>query len=366
MSKYKWGILGTGFIANEFAKALNLIPEAVTHSVYSRTFERAKGFADHYGFRKNCRDIDTFLHDSDLDVVYISTPNHLHCQQAIHCMQAGKHVLVEKPIALNVAQVKQIIEAAKENRRFCMEAMWSRFIPVYKEVKKLLSEEKIGDISFLGAEFGHPIAYNPSRFRFSLKKGGGSLLDLGVYPISLALMLMGKPAYVEGECCKAESGVDTLNRITMHFDNGAIADLRSTFNCQLNNGLWIGGHTDSIEVLPPISHPDKYRILQSEPYDAAQKYTYGLSDKIHQMPVISLMAQKVREKFVVPIKKQLQTRRLSYSGNGYQFEAMEVMNVLQRGELESAVMSLQDSLDVLEITDKLRRDWNIFYPGIDS
>ncbi|HKK44717.1 MAG TPA: Gfo/Idh/MocA family oxidoreductase [Balneolaceae bacterium] len=205
MNNYRWGILGTGIIAHEFAKGLRFLSNAELYSVYNRTFEKAEDFSVKYGFRHTVKEFDSFLKDPKLDIVYIATPNHLHCEHAIRCMEAGKHVLIEKPMALNVSQAEQIIQVSRKNKRFCMEAMWSRFIPVYLKVKALLRQKAIGDAVFLNATFGHPIPYNQDRFRYSLEKGGGSLLDLGVYPISLALMLLGNPERVFGECRKAES-----------------------------------------------------------------------------------------------------------------------------------------------------------------
>lgn len=327
MKEYRWGILGTGAIAHKFARGLKEIPEAVPYSVHSRTFDKALAFAESYNFKTTCKNLAPFLDDPDLDIVYIATPNHLHCEQAIRCMEAGKHVLVEKPIVLNVGQMNRIEKAAARTGRFCMEAMWMRFIPVYQQVQKILRAGELGQIKLFSAEFGEPIAYNPERFRFSLEKGGGSLMDLGVYPVSLALMLLGKPERVEGICRKAESGVDTLERFSFYYANGTIADLRSTFDCQLSNSVWIGGDKAAIEIPGPIYRPDRFNLRS---------------------------------------RNATEETRVPYEGNGYQYEALEVMEVLERGDKESSIMSLEDSRDVLEITDRLRRKWGVEFPGIDN
>lgn len=362
MNKYRWGILGTGIIAHEFAKGLRMLSNAELYSVYNRTFEKGKHFSAMYGFQETAKDLESFLKDPKLDVVYIATPNHLHCEQALRCLEASKHVLIEKPMALNVGEAKKIIDSARENNRFCMEAMWSRFMPVYLKVKELLQQKAIGDIVFCNAQFGHPMPYNPDRFRYSLSQGGGSLLDLGVYPISIVLMLLGIPERVTGECRKAESGVDTLNRITFHYQNGAMANLESTFDCQLSNGIWIGGSEGAIEIPAPISHPDQYRFSEESLYDVDEQPKLSLRDKVQQMPVVSNLISSFRDSIAKPLQRKIQTHTMRFRGNGYQFEAQEVMEMLDQGKLESQIMSLQDSVEVLKITDQLRSDWGIIFP----
>lgn len=366
MSMYHWGILGTGAIAHKFVQDLKNIPKANLHSVHSRTFDKAKKFAKKYGFNVNHEDLSSFLDDPELDIVYIATPNHLHCEQTIRCLDAGKHVLVEKPMALNVREARRIARAAEDSQCFCMEAMWSRFMPVYREVKNLLKEDVIGDVKLYSAELGHPMEYHPGRFRFDPAKGGGSLMDVGVYPISLTLMLLGQPERVEGVCRKGESGVDTTERISFYYGNGAIADIRSSFDCRLSNGVWIAGDKGAIEIPGPIYRPDRYYLEKYSPSPKEEGGSFGIRSTLRKVPVLSKAAKTVQEGIIKPFKRSRKKNKLPYEGNGYEHEAIEVMNAIYRGERESRIMSLEDSTAVVEITDQLRRDWDLVFPGIDN
>lgn len=365
MSEYRWGFLGTGTIAHKFVTALKTVPGAILHSVYSRTHDNARKFAKKYGFVKSYTSYEAFLNDPDLNIVYIATPHHFHCKQAIQSMENGKHVLVEKPLALNVKEMQRIEEVAHKTRRFCMEAMWSRFIPVYQEVKNLLRQNTLGELKFFSADFGDAWTYNPDSRLFDPKSGGGSLMDLGVYPISLALMLLGTPDSVEGVCRKTKSGVDTLDRFILHYMDEAIADLGSSYECRLSNGVLISGERGMIEIPAPIYSPDRYKLIPYTPYHFQQVQGSGLREKLHSMPALSRILHLVGSNILSPIRNRKHLHKVPFESNGYQFEAREVMEVLDRGELESKIMPLQDSRAVLDITDQLRRDWGIIFPDID-
>lgn len=366
MKNYNWGILGAGSIAHEFAKGLKLVPHAVAHSVHSRTYPKAVRFADLFDFKVTHKELNEFLNDDDLDIIYIATPNHLHCEHAIKCLEAGKHVLIEKPFALSVAQAQKIVTAARENQCFCMEAMWSRFMPVYQEVKKLLQERVLGEIKYFSASFGEAIRYNPESRLFDAETGGGCLLDLGVYPVSLALMLLGEPESVLGVCRKAQSGVDTHDHISLNYKNGAIADVRCSFDCKMPNTVWISGTHGSIEIPGPIYRPDCYRLNRYSPYEIQPFQGYSMRDKLHEIPLFSGLLHALGNYLMNPITKFKKTKRLNYLANGYQYEAHEVIRVLDYGEFESGIMPLSDSIATLKITDKLRNEWGVNYPEMKT
>ncbi len=366
MSEYRWGILGTGAIAHKFAHDLKTVPGAILHSVHSRTFEKAGAFADNFGFHTNHKDLKSFLDDPQLDIVYISSPNHLHCRQAIQCLEAGKHVLVEKPMALNVKEGEEIVVAANKTGRFCMEAMWSRFIPVYLAVKELIGNGVIGEVKFMTGDFGFKLHYSPDQYRFSLASGGGSLMDVGVYPISLALMLLGDPERVEGICRKGPSGVDTMERISMYYKNGAVADIRSAFDCQLSNGIWVGGDKGAIEIPGPIYSPSRYYLNKYALPGSASAVTPGRLAKVRRIRALSGPLAFLLDDIAAPLRRMRSAARLPHEFFGYQYEAMEAMRSIDLGNRESLVMPLSETLAVLEITDALRRDWGISFPGIDD
>lgn len=365
MSEYRWGFLGAGTIAHKFATGLEKLPDAVLHSVYSRTHDKARKFGELYGFRKYFKTLDSFLGDPDLDIVYIATPHHLHAEQAIQSMKSGKHVLVEKPLALNLKEALRIEKTAGQTGMFCMEAMWSRFIPVYSEVKKLLERNAIGQIKFFSADFGDAWAYNPDSRLFDPKAGGGSLLDLGVYPISLALMLLGKPESVEGLCRKARSGVDILDRFTFRYMDDAIADLGSSYECRLSNSVLICGERGLIKIPAPIFSPDRYMLIPYTPYHYRQDHRAGFRERLHQIPALLPVLRFISNTFLAPVRNRKYIHKVPFEYNGYQYEALEVMNILDRGERSSNIMPLRDTLAVLEITDRLRSDWGIVFPDID-
>ncbi|MEX0648895.1 MAG: Gfo/Idh/MocA family oxidoreductase [Balneolaceae bacterium] len=362
MKNYNWGILGAGSIAWEFTKGLKLVPRSNTYSVYSRTYEKALKFSDLLGFEKTSMTFEAFLDDPDLDIVYIATPNNLHYEHAIQCLEAGKHVLIEKPIALCAWQAQEIEKTANENQCLCMEAMWSRFMPLYLEIKNLLQENVIGEIKYFSASFGEAMMYEPKTRIYNLKAGGGCLLDLGVYPISLALMLLGEPESVSGSCRKSESGVDTLDSFSLHYKNGAIADLQCSFDCKLPNNTWISGTNGSIDIPNPIYRPNRYRISKYHPYKIQSNPGYGTRDKLHEISFFSNMLHAIGNYMADPFRKFKQTKWVNFTANGYQYEALEFMKNLDRGELQSDIMPLSDSIAVLKITDQLRRDWGIDYP----
>jgi len=365
MHKYNWGILGTGVIANQFAQDLKLLPAATMHSVHSRTYEKAQQFADEFGFTKNYYELDSFLEDPQLDIVYIATPNHLHYLHAMACLKAGKHILVEKPLALSVDQAKEMANLSKKKGLFCMEAMWSRFIPAYQKVKTLLEKDEIGAIKMITAEFGQFIKYHPDQFRFSEDSGGGCLMDLGIYPISLILMLMGKPDKIHGVCYKDNSKIDVHNRIIFKYKNGSIADIGSSFDCRLSNKIWIGGQNGAIDVSAPIYRPDSYNIYR---YSDAQNISQNASvirNKIHNSPLLSKIIKKINTGISLIFNRAGSKKQVAFQGNGYYHEAAEVMNCIKNGKMQSMTMSLNDSIAVLEITEMLRKKWNIHIPKID-
>ncbi|MDH3348482.1 MAG: Gfo/Idh/MocA family oxidoreductase, partial [Desulfobulbaceae bacterium] len=291
MADYRWGILGTGQIANEFAKGLYAAPGAVLHSACSRTVEKVSQFCSIYGIKNNYSDIDKFLADPELDIVYISTPNALHAQQAVRCLEAGKHVLVEKPFGLSFAQAQQVVNAARKSKTLCMEAMWSRFLPAYQQVFERVQQGGIGEIRYFSASFGNTRIFNPYTKLFDPASGGGSLLDLGVYPLSLALMFLGLPVEVEASGRKAASGVDGAMDITLHFENGASASIHCSVDSELPNRVWIGGDRGYAEIPAPIYRPTRYRMVRTTPLDIYRAPAgFGKKEKLRwQQPVCTLL-----------------------------------------------------------------------------
>ncbi len=205
---FQWGIVGTGGIARHFAADLALLPDARLAGICSRDLERAKAFQSEFGAARAYSELDAMAGDPDIDAIYIATPNALHAEQALRVIAHGKAVLIEKPLATSVADAERIASEAASRKCFAMEAMWTRFLPAVRAAKKLVDDGAIGKIARIDAELSYyRDEAGDSRF-FNPGLGGGAALDLGVYPISLALHFLGKPLEISGRWQASKSGVD--------------------------------------------------------------------------------------------------------------------------------------------------------------
>ena len=194
MEKVRWGILGTGAIAKQFVQALRFVPEAEVFAVGSRSRASAQEFADKKGIPRRHASYDDLASDPDVDVVYIATPHPFHAENATLCLEAGKAVLCEKPFCVNAAEAERVVGLARKKRLFIMEGMWTRFFPLMEEVRRLVSEGAIGEVRMLNVDFGFRADLDPASRLFDPKLGGGALLDVGVYCVSFASMILGRPS----------------------------------------------------------------------------------------------------------------------------------------------------------------------------
>ena len=190
--KFNWGILGPGRIAQQFGDALLAIDDAALYAVASSNLDRAKAFAQQYNGEKTYDSYEALVNDPQVDAVYIATPHSLHRENALGCLAAGKAVLCEKPFTINARQAQDVIGLARKQRLFLMEAMWTRFLPVFVKIRSLLAEGAIGKVRQVQADFGFRPAFDPKSRLFDPALGGGALLDLGVYPVSLSSMVFGE------------------------------------------------------------------------------------------------------------------------------------------------------------------------------
>src|SRR5258706_11466720 len=204
----KWGILGTGAIAAQFAEALAGVAEARLHAIASRSREGAEAFARDYGVPRAYASYEELVRDPDVEVVYIATPNSAHAANAILALENGKAVLCEKPFTVDAAEAKKVIEVARQKKLFCMEGMWMRFVPAVRELVSLIRSGAIGDARMLTAGLGFPFIYDPAHRVFDPRLGGGAMLDLGVYPLSLAFHLFGRPTSFVTQAVLGETRVD--------------------------------------------------------------------------------------------------------------------------------------------------------------
>lgn len=314
-----WGILGTGFIARAMADALALIPEAKLVAVGSRTQTTADAFGRAYDV-PNCFDsYQAVVSCPDVDVVYVATPHVFHARDAMMALVHGKAVLCEKPFTMNAIEAADVIELARSRKLFLMEAMWTRFVPAVVRLREWIQEKKIGRLLQIHASLGWKMEFDAKSRLFDPALGGGALLDLGVYPISFCSMLLGTPAEVAGVMDPAPTGVDMQCAEVMHYTSGAIASTAASFIANLPSDALVIGSNGSIRVHGPLFAP--------------QALTLQLGDG------------------------QPQTLEFLYLGNGYVHEAIEVMNCIAKGKIESDIMSLDETLSVMQTLDQVRRAW---------
>lgn len=321
---YKWGIIGLGKIARKFANDLLQISHAELHAVASRTLEKAKAFADEYGATNFYGSYEEMILQGELDAVYIATPHVFHFENTLLCLQNKVAVLCEKPFAMNSDEVQQMIASAKANDTFLMEAFWTRFLPATLKVLEIIKEGKIGDVLSIKADFGFKAPTDTNGRLYNINLGGGSLLDIGLYPVFLALQILGKPDAVKAFAKLGDTKIDEECNMLFHYDAGHSAILNSS-------------------------------ILYDTPTEA---YIYGTNGMIH-IP----RRWHESDKFTLHLEGQSpQEISFEYNCKGYRYEAEEVMRCLSAGKKESDILPLSFSLDLMNLLDSIRKEINLVYP----
>ena len=325
MSRTRWGILGAGSIAGRFSEALAALPEAETLAVGSRSQETADKFALAHGFSRAYASYEDLAADPDLDVVYVATPHPFHAENAELCLRAGKAVVCEKPFTVNAAEARRLVELARERDLFLMEGMWTRFFPLMGRLRRLLSEGAIGEPRMVSVDFGFRAPMDPYSRLFDPKLGGGAMLDVGVYCVSFASMVLGKPRRGIGLSHLGETGVD------------------EQFAAVLEHGA---GRISSVTAGTRTASPHEATVLGTEGYVRIHSAWWR-----PEAMTISRPGQKdevVRE----PTEE-----------NGFRYEAAEIMRCLSAGEKESQIMPLDETVAVLGAMDAIRAAWGLRYPG---
>ncbi len=319
-----WGILGTGRIATLFAEDVQLTPDSRLLSVGSRSQESADKFGDKFNIRNRYPDYESLAADPDVDVIYVATPHPFHYENTKMCLEAGKAVLCEKPFTINTGETKELIALAKEKNLFLMEAMWSRFVPIYVKVREWIEDGLIGEVRMVQADFGFRVDWDPQNRLLNPDLGGGALLDVGIYPIDLASMVFNKkPKKIIGSAHLGATGVDEQSAMILTYDQGELAVLSCAVRTDTPHEAVILGTEGSIKLEPPFWHARKAKLI-----------TDGEESSI-DLPIV---------------------------GNGYYYEAMEVIQCLNKGLKESSIMPLSDTVRNMKIMDELRKQWGITYP----
>ncbi len=256
----RWGIIGPGAIAASFAEGMRMVDAGVVVAVGSRSAERAEAFARRFGIERHYSSYEDLAADGDVDAVYVATPHSRHAADSILAIEGGKHVLCEKPFALNAAQVKDVVSAARSRNRFVMEAMWSRFLPSYRALSDVLAAGEIGEPLLVEADFGFRSPIDPAHRHFDLAQGGGALLDLGIYPVQLCFLVLGRPDAVVAHGRVGETGVDEQVAAVLHHRNGGLGVVKAAIRTPLSCTGRIAG-TDGTIDLPAFMHcPDHITV----------------------------------------------------------------------------------------------------------
>jgi len=318
-----WGILGTGSIAKKFATGLTVLDDAKLVAVGSRKQETADAFADEFDVPTRHASYEALANDPDVDAIYVATPHTFHKANSILCLEAGKAALCEKPFTINAAEAEELIGVARDRGVFLMEAMWTRFSPVMCKVRELLAEGAIGEPRMLAADFGFRAGVSPKGRLFNPELGGGALLDVGVYCVSLASMVFGAPpAEIATLATLGETGVDEQSAFILGHENGELAVLYTAIRTQTAHQARIMGTGGSITI-PQFWHPQEAMLIA------------GGEEQRIEAP---------------------------FEGNGYNYEAAEVMECLRAGKRESDVMPLDETLTIMQTLDKIREQWGLKYP----
>ncbi len=320
--KIKWGIIGPGKIAAKFATSLKEVEDAELYAVASRSPERAENFINEHGGKKAFSSYEEMLSDEEVDVVYIATPHVFHYEHTLLCLQNGKAVLCEKPFAINRKQVEEMIATAREKQVFLMEAMWTPFLPHIKFVIDLVNSGKYGKVKKLTADFGFNAPYNETGRLFQKSLGGGSLLDIGIYPVFLALHSLGLPEEIKAKAQLGKTEVDEVCDIVFSYQDGVTAELHSTI----------------IKKTPTVA--------ELELDDA----TIKISSRWHEPATVTI---------TTPLGTE--TESFEVASYGYEYETRHVHEMLRQGKTESDVMSFEKSLQLITLLDEIRKEIKLEY-----
>ncbi len=290
-----------------------------------------------------------------VDAVYIATPPSTHRDLALMCLRAGRPVLVEKPFAVDAEQARQIADAARSGSVFCMEAMWTRFLPLVRRVRRMTEAGAFGTILSITASFGGP-GTDPLDTVWDPSLGGGALLDRGVYPLSLAVQVLGRPAHISAEAIIGRSGVDEDVACIMRYDGGALVAFQASLRARLQNDLLMVGSSGRVHVSAPIYRPSVAAVQRSPSRPASPRA--GRLSRLTEHGWAHALRQRVGRFAPATAASGGRTLWEPYQGNGYQYQAVEVMRCVREGRAESDVMPLSESVLVMETADRVRADWS--------
>jgi len=320
----RWGLMATGGIADAFARDLRLLPDHELVAVGSRTQQKADEFGAAFDVQHRHGSYEALAADPDVDVVYVSPPHPGHHAATLLCIEHGKAVLCEKPFAMDLRESQEMVDAARARGTFLMEAMWTRWLPHIVRIREILAAGTLGEIVYVTAEHGQWFAPDPNHRIFAPSLGGGALLDLGIYPLSFAWMVLGAPVSITATATPAFTGVDGTTSMLLKYDSGAHAVLTTSALAASACPAAIYGTEARIEIDGVFYSPSSFRVVSR--------------------------SGEVLEEFSQPD-----------AGRGMEHEAAEVGRCLRAGLLESPGLPLDETLAIMGALDEIRRQIGLDY-----
>ena len=324
MTGLRWGILATGGIASSFASDLRTAGLDLV-AVGSRSQASADAFAARFDIPRAHGSAEALMADPDVDIVYVASPHPMHRDGAVAALNAGKHVLIEKPITLNQAQARQIADLAREKSLLAMEAMWTRYLPHMRRLHEIIEAGTLGEVRSVQADHTQSLPLDPAHRINALELGGGALLDLGIYPLSFAWDLLGAPTTVQALGRFGETGADTEVATVMTHAGGTLSSTLTSSRSRGRNGALVVGEKARVEIDAVWYTPTSFRVID-------------------------------------PRGEVLESYESIVEGRGMQYQALAAEEIVASGHLDSALLPLEESVAIMGTLDEIRRQIGLVYP----
>lgn len=324
----KWGIIGAGIVANKMADALNINPDSTLSAVASKTYSRAKAFADKHSI-EHAYSYQQIVTSAEVDIIYVATTHNFHFENAKLALENGKHVLIEKPFTVNAKEAKKLVTIAREKNLFLMEAIWTRFLPATKSLKTYIAQHEIGQVKQINISFGGFVGSDYEKRLKNPALAGGVTLDMGIYAISFVCYILEElPNNINSMAYMSDLGVDEIANYMFQFPSGCLTNICTSYNLKMNNDATIYGTKGFIDF-PKFAAGEHFTIYKHQ----------GTNDIMDTIEVHE-----------------------DTNNNGFTYQVEEAVKCIRQGKLESTIIPLDETIGIMEVMDKMRREWGLIYP----